>query len=444
MLRCPASAGLTATRRPLRLVALVLVSLAGCMPCTRETPPNLVLIVGDDIGFRDFGFMGAPYVRTPHLDGLAAEGTVFTHGFSPASVCRPSLRSFLTGLHPYQSRLRIRSLGLPAYGDNLPPSGTLPGLLGQHGYVSFQAGKLWLSTFEAVGFSYGMKLPGDPGLTGGEGIRVARETMAPPLEFIDAHADEPFFLWFAPMLPHHPHDAPERYRQPYLELGISERAIDYYANMARLDDAVGQLLTHLERRGLRERTLVVYTSDNGWGLDPHLERRSPMGFGGRRGKLTMAEQGFRTPMILSWPGHIPSGVVRPELVAGVDLVPTLLDFAGVPIPSVLPGHSLKQVLLDGASWPRQRVIGSMSLLRGNLREKAEGGDPDAAEEAAYYVRDERWRYVWYVDSRRDQLFDMQADPEQRFNLAEKHPEITARMRGEIEAWKQQMAQAVEG
>jgi arylsulfatase A-like enzyme len=201
--------------------AFVLCLLLCAVACGPEAvprrPPNIVLIVGDDHGYRDFGFMGSEIAETPNLDRLAAGGVVFPLGYATASVCRPSLRSLLTGLHPLefkrfeQRRIRQGSEAVP----KTPLSEmfqTLPALLAERGYASFQSGKFQEGHFENAGFTHGMtRTTGKAGRK--QGIRIARETMDPVYQFIDQHREQPFFLWFAPQLPHHPHHTPPRVRK---------------------------------------------------------------------------------------------------------------------------------------------------------------------------------------------------------------------------------------
>ena len=260
-------------KRRLRLLILLLLPVACASisqpPVTRIAPtsldrPNIVLIIGDDHGFPDFGFMGSPIVRTPNLDRLAAEGTVFTLGYSTSSKCRPALLSLLTGLgiQQYINRKNRLKAELEAEGSTTSESvikhfRTLPRVLAQHGYRSFQAEKYWESHYTDGGFTHGMGEMKDA-------VKIGRETLAPVFDFIDGHLDSPFFLWFAPKLPHLPFDAPPEFADPYADFELPEGTRGYYANISRFDAAVGELLNHLEQRGLREKTLIVYVVDNGW------------------------------------------------------------------------------------------------------------------------------------------------------------------------------------
>ena len=197
-------------RRQLRsgfLIAIALYASAASLACDGgHAIPNIILIIGDDHGWPYFGFMGHPIVRTPHLDALAAESTLFPNGFTTASSCRASLMSLLTGLHPAQWDERVEALereGASRRGQHVIANFvTLPRLLATRGYVSFQGGKYWEGTFRDGGFTHGTKNslePAAPGAwermqaaAGGAGLKLGRSTMQPLWDFLDAHRGGPF------------------------------------------------------------------------------------------------------------------------------------------------------------------------------------------------------------------------------------------------------------
>lgn len=418
-------------------LALCLAATFACAPGDAAVPPpNIVLIIGDDHGYSDFGFMGSEVAQTPHLDRLAAGGLVFPIGYSTASVCRPSLRSLLTGLHPlefdqYEQR-RIQ--------QGVPPSPktplqelfhTLPALLGERGYASFQSGKYQEGSFENAGFTHGMtRSAGKAGRK--QGIRIARETMDPVFDFIDAHLEQPFLLWFAPQLPHLPHDPPRRLRDRYKNQGLPWFAPGYYASVTWFDESVGRLIGHLDKRGLRERTLIVYLADNGWqapgeGVDYDFV------LGGAEGKLSLHELGFRTPVIFNQPGRIEPRRAESTLISTVDLFPTLLAFAGARAPANREGRDLLPVVVDGAPGPREALIGTAATLRTDAEGRPAGGA---------FLRDPRWHYLWYNDGR-EALYDLAQDPHERRDVADLHPERVAGFRAQIGAWVDARTRAAE-
>lgn len=414
-------------RRLFSLVLLCALQLA-CGAAEPLAPPNLVLVIGDDHGYPDFGFMGSQLARTPSLDRLAAEGAFFRVGYSTASVCRPALRSLLTGLEPSQYVLRERAIS-ERLGQKAPPLAviseiaTLPRLLGANGYTSFQAGKHYEGPYSVAGFDEGMILRAGPEARKA-GTRILRETMAPVTEFIDRNRDRPFFVWLAPNVPHLPHDPPPEYLELYRDSGLPPRARRYFASVSWFDAAVGALVDHLEARGLRERTLLVYLADNGWDVsgssDPSLYL-----LGGPRGKKTLHELGFRTPILFWGPGRIGAGQKLDSLVSIVDVFATLLDYAGVAAPVGRPGRSLRPVLEGTAAGGRDVLIGTMDGIR---------GDPPAGPRGGFFWRDRRWRYL---ERHRGgaALYDLDADPGETRNVAAAHPEIVARARREVRAWQ---------
>lgn len=331
------------------------------MPAKRAAAdrPDIVMIISDDQGFGDFGFMGHPVVRTPNLDRLAASGAFFPRAYVPTSLCRPSLTTLLTGLYPHQHGVCF----------NDPPPGvditsaqvliqsldTLPRMLGAVGYDSFQTGKFWEGHYRNGGFTAGMTTEGRHGAAG---LTIGRETLRPVEEFLDSlPANRRFLLWYAPMLPHTPHDAPQAFRDLYSgrELTADQRA--YYANISRLDQTVGELLSLLRQRDRLEDTLILFVVDNGWAV-PTGEpgwRYNP------RSKNSPFEAGVRTPLLMVWPHKIPARR-HEDLVSSIDVVPTLLDAAGAPVPHRLPGLSLLPLARARTDrLPRMAVFGETYL-----------------------------------------------------------------------------------
>lgn len=387
----------------------------------------MILLIGDDHGYPDFGFTGSPHVRTPNLDELAAEGTVFRAAHNTSSYCRPSLFTLFSGVHLMQWNswlARSRAAGLEAL-RQLP---TLPRLLADKGYRSFQGGKFWEDSYQTGGFTHGMTESTEERWAGGEGLKLGRETMDPLYEFIEAHEDDPFFVWFAPPIPHVPHDPPQHYMDMYADAGLSPAAAAYYASCTWFDDLVGDLVGYLEERGLRERTILVYVSDNGWDQRPFEDRAGP--FGGPRGKHTLYDLGFRTPVVLNWPGEIAAGEIIDEPVSTLDLVPTILSYVNVDPPDHLTGASLRPLMEGSASREHSSVVGRMTFYRVPPARPHKG--------RAAYVRDADWHLVSYEDRREVELYDIRADPLETNDVSSQHPELVSRYRDQIEQWKREV------
>ena len=146
---------------------------------------------------------------------------------------------------------------------------------------------------------------------GGEGTDIGRVTNQPVYDFIEKNQSNPFFIWYAPQLPHYPFDAPNKYRELYDNKGYSKSAVEYYANCTWFDDSVGELISHLKNKNLFDNTLFIYVNDNGWEQEPYQEFiNDPMRShnGGDKGKLSIFDQSFRTPIIFSWKNKIKSNI----------------------------------------------------------------------------------------------------------------------------------------
>jgi uncharacterized sulfatase len=429
------------TSRTWRLAAgaLLLLALAGVLRLAWSVPPtppagrpNLLLVIGDDHGWRDFGFMGSRHARTPHLDRLAAEGTVFRVGYSTASVCRPALLSLLTGLDPAQYAGRLRELERAAgralaAGDVIRDVETLPRVLGRHGYATFQAGKHFEGSALQAGFDAGMMQgPRD------DDEILARHTLEPVFRFLEAPRHGPFFLWFAPKLPHVPHDPPQRFLDAYADAALPPGTLRYYANVTRFDAALGELLARLDALGLREDTLVVYVADNGW-LPGPVEGPYLWSLGRPRGKQSLHEAGFRTPLVFRWPGRIPAGAVRDELVSTLDLFPTLLAYAGVESPPGRLGHSLRPLLEGRGGAVREVLVGHAETVRADTPDGRQLGS-GAPVPGGHFVRTPRWHLLAWAE-REAELYDVQEDPDEQHDVAAEHPDVVHALERHIRDWE---------
>jgi uncharacterized sulfatase len=318
---------------------------------------------------------------------------------------------------------------------------TLPKILGRQGYLSHQSGKWWEGSYQRGGFTHGMTrgFPKPGGRHGDDGLTIGREGMTPVFEFIDQAVAErkPFFLWYAPFMPHTPHTPPERLLAKYKAKGItSDFVARYYAMVEWFDETCGQLMERIESKGLTRDTLFVYIADNGWIQSPNSAGYAP------RSKQTANEGGVRQPIMFSWPGVIRPGARGEQLCSGVDLVPTLLAAAGAPIPKNLPGINLLPVLKSGAATSRERVFGETFAH--------DVANIDLPEDSLVYrwVVEGKWKllltYDGVVSARyassnpreelRPQLFDLLADPHEDRNLAAAHPEVVARLAARLQEW----------
>ncbi len=335
------------------LLAILLASLAMtsiCLAADQPTPPNIVLIFADDLGYSDVGCFGAKDIRTPHIDRLAKEGTRFTSFYVSQPVCTASRASLMTGC--YANRV-----GLAGALNHTSKTGIhadevlLPELLRQRGYATAIFGKWHLGHRpefsplrhgfnEFIGIPYSndngplhpvvKTIPSLPWINGEKTAELdpdqsqftARLTEH-AIQFLERHRDQPFFLYLPHIMPHVPIFASEKFK------GRSARGL-YGDVVEELDWSVGQIVSALKWLSLDDNTLVIFTSDNGPFLSygEHAGTATPF----REGKLTTFEGGVRTPCVMWCPKKIPAGRTCDEPVASIDLLPTLAKLAGAPLP----------------------------------------------------------------------------------------------------------------
>ncbi|MBW3542516.1 MAG: sulfatase [Planctomycetes bacterium] len=400
-----------------------------------EGPPNVVLIISDDQRWTDFGFMGHDVIRTPRLDRLAAESAVFPRGYVPSSLCRPSLATMISGLYPHQHQIT----------GNDPPPGTdraamlkhirriptLPRLLGEAGYLSHQSGKWWEGSYELGGFTHGMT-HGDPkrgGRHGDEGLAIGRKGLAPIFDFIEECGEKPFFIWYAPFLPHTPHRPPERLLEKYRAPDRPIELARYYAMCEWFDETCGQLLDHLEEKNLAENTLVAFVTDNGW-IQKTPQTKLPEGWRNPfapKSKRSPYDGGIRTPIMLRWPGQIRPGRYD-ALASSIDLAPTILAAAGLEAPKEMRGIDLLKVIEAGGKSERDALFG------GIYEHDVVDIDRPAAGLLYRWCIAGDWKLIVPADGSAPEVYNLAADPHEERDLAAEKPEVLARLQGRLDAW----------
>jgi len=452
---------------------LITVSIfASCQNKTEETTtsnkenlPNIILLIGDDQGYPYFGFMGADYVHTPNMDSLVANGILFTDGYVSDNHCRPSLQTLLTGILPIDYYQKANSIldkqitekGLEGdtiqkfkqYFDTralaLPSFNTLPKMLSEKGYVSFQGGKWWEFTYQNGGFTHGMT----KGWTeaeqktgnwfekhmGGDGMDLARVTNQPAYDFLEETKGNPFFMWFAPSLPHYPFDAPEQYYNLYKDKEMTESAKQYYANCTWFDDAWGQMVNYLKKNDLYDNTLIIYVNDNGWEQTPEQEfSNDPMRShnGGDKGKSSIYDMSFRSPIIFAWANEIGKGKRTNAIIHSADIPATILDYVGLDIPKDFYGMSYRSVIDNEKESLRTEVMGNVITTR-DEGEKYIMGRPTEG----YWIRENNWFLRWDITRGEQELFDINKDWNNDNNIAEENPKILKRLVEKVEDFKAQ-------
>ncbi len=449
--------------RPLLAALLLTASLAHAAtpPAARPGPPNIVFILADDLGWTDLGSYGSDLYQTPHLDRLAREGTRFTQAYSACTVCSPTRAAIMTGQYPARTRVtdwiaghampRAR-LSPPAWTQYLERSHyTVAEVLRDAGYATGHFGKWHLGMTEDLwaehhGFDLnrgGWRMGQPTGPAGGGNVYFSpygnpRLTDGPPGEhldmrlaqeaatFMEAHRDRPFFvnLWLYTV--HTPLQAAPEKIAKYRALvrdGARHTNPTYAAMVEHMDDTVGVVLDALDRLGLAENTIVVFTSDNGGLLGRNnITTNLPL----RHGKGERYEGGVRVPLIIRYPALPAAGKVSDRLAISTDFFPTFAELAGV-----------------GAS-PRLPVVDGLSLvptLRGDPAAPAhdalywhyphyhtEGGTPYSA------IRRGDWKLIHNLETDEVMLFDLANDLGEQYDLAPTRPDLTVALRAQLSTW----------
>lgn len=394
-----------------------------------DAPPRgVVLIISDDQAWTDFGFMGHEDIRTPHLDRLAAEGTCFRRGYVPSSLCRPSLLSIISGRYPHEHGItgndplpgndRSRMLSRIAAVD------TLPELLAQRGYQSLQTGKWWEGSPENAGFTRWMT-HGDPkrgGRHGDKGLSIGRDGVQPIASFLDdcVRDEDPFFIWYAPFLPHRPHNPPAEYLERYRAPDRPEPIAKYMAMCAWFDQTCGDVLGLLEERGLSDDTLIAFVTDNGW-----IQRPNASGYAARS-KRSPYEGGIRTPILLRWPAKIPPST-KDQPVSSVDLAPTILRACGIDVPTEMTGNDLI-AMANGEEPERSAVFGA------TFEHDQDIDDPTRLLTHRFVI-DGDMKLIEPGDAAQSpELFDLSRDPHETNDLASEDPVRVMTLSDKLDAW----------
>ena len=410
--------------------------------------PNIVLIISDDQAWNDYSFMGHPHIETPNLDRLASQSALFKRGYVPTSLCRPSLATIITGLYAHQhgitgndpANLELR----PELLKKIDRLQTLPRWLSTKGYRSFQSGKWWEGSFQRGGFTHGMThgWPADGGRHGDEGLTIGRKGLQPIFDFIESAEENPFFVWYAPFLPHTPHNPPERLLQKYQAKVEPVRLAKYYAMCEWFDETCGQLVQFLDEKQLADNTLVIYVTDNGW-IQRTKQMKIPEGWTAGfapRSKQSPFEGGIRTPIMLRWPGKIQPKEYE-HLVSSIDLCPTILAAVGVTNESELPGKDLLPLVVEGKSFDRHTLFGEVFA-----HDIADLDDPSASLLYLWCINQNR-KLIWRRNGKKGRyghlhpqmdnelaMFDLTDDPHERIDLSGSREDVMARMKSEIEQW----------
>ena len=437
-----------------RIVFLFVLAVAAAASA-QQTPPNFVIIFADDLGYGDLACYGHPSIKTPHLDRMAREGMRFTQFYSAAEVCTPSRAALLTGrLPPRNGQCGKRRVYFPdskggltaeeiTVAELLKSKGYATALLGkwhlghlpqfsplQHGFDYFY-GTLYVNDMDRVPTSPKGKAAYAKPKSEYWNVPLTRntETIERPanqnlftrrytdeaVRFVQEHKDRPFFLYLAHNMPHVPLFASDEFA------GKSSRGL-YGDTIEEIDHSVGKVLQTLRDEKLDQKTLVIFTSDNG----PWLMYNEQGGSAGllREGKGSTWEGGMREPGIAWWPGTVPAASVSRELASTLDILPTFCALAGVEAPKNRPldGYDISAALKGGKSTRNEMFFYRSYDL--------------------FAVRQGAWKAHFFTQPGYNQpqpdkhdpplLFNLEIDPGESYNVAAQHPEVLAQIKALVE------------
>jgi arylsulfatase A-like enzyme len=432
------------------LLLLLWAAVTGPAFAAAPSRPNIVYIVADELGYFEPGYAGNPHLLTPNLDRLAAEGVRFTQGLAGSAVCAPTRACLLTGKHSGHTSVRLNGGGTPlrageaTIASMLKPLGYATGGFGkwgvggrgstgvpeQHGFDVFFGyyDQVHAHTYYPpylIRNSAEVPLPGNRGNS--EGTTYAQYVIFDEaVRFIRESRDRPFLAYLPFTPPHGNFDIPDR--DPswalFRDRPWPEPARRYAAMVHLLDRQVGQILALLRELGLEQNTLVLFSGDNG-GADYFVSPEFPRGvhgankdprtgteFRGKKGQLY--EGGLRVPVVARWPGRIAPGRVSNHLWYFPDILPTIAELCGAPLPPDIDGLSLVPELLGAAA----------------------AGRPQAQHKYLYWefvgqiaVREGDWKAIQPKAGAPWELYDLARDVSERQDLAARHPDVLARLQG---------------
>lgn len=435
-----------------------LILLSALLPALGDSQPNIILVMTDDQGYGDVGAHGHPFLKTPNLDALHAK-SVRMNDFHVSPTCAPTRAALMSGMSPFKVGVTHTVLERERLAPNFK---TVADVLKTVGYTTGIFGKWHLGDADEY-------QPGQRGFdevfihgAGGIGQRFLGTQGAVPgtsyfdpiirhngtfvktdgyctdvffqqaLSWMEAQIEEekPFFAYIPTNAPHAPYHAPEEYATMYDEHESNKKSSIFFGMIDNIDDNMGILMKKLADWKVEENTLLIFMTDNG------SDRGAPVSNGGMRGsKGSTHEGGSRVPFFWYWKGQHEGGKDIETMARHIDLLPTLAEFTGASLPkeNEAEGRSFLG-LVEGKEmeWPHRYLFfhqGRWVDLR-EAKKNPEGpfAQPEVMQNKGFAVRDEKWRLV------EDQLFDLENDPGEKTNVAEKHPEVVAKMKKAYDAW----------
>ena len=435
--------------------------------CSTFEKPNVLFVILDDFGWKDAGFMGSDFYETPNIDRLAGNSMVFSNAYAGAANCAPSRACLMSG--QYSPRHKIFNVGTRPRGkkkhrrlnhvpgvDVLEPTiKTWPQLYQAAGYRTGTFGK-WHLSADPIPYGFDVNVGGShsgsppkgyyaphPNAPGLEAVpddeyltsRIAHEAES----FIVANKDQPWLCYLTHFAVHSPIQA----NKTLLEKYNSKPAGELHGNIKMatmiesVDNGLGKILATLDRLGLAEKTIIIFTSDNG-GLGGVTDMKPLKGYKG-----CFYEGGIRVPFFVHWPGLTNNASTCEEPITSVDLYPTLCEIAGIDLPDdqILDGESLVPILkneaqsLSKTETPRSIYWHFPAYLESNRKEFSEQRDPLFRTRPCSIVRKGDWKLHQYLESGELELYNLRADIGEQEELSETHPEKTAELLADLTSWK---------
>lgn len=427
----------------------------------QATKPNIVYINIDDLGWTDLSCMGSTYYQTPNIDRLASQGMTFTNAYAPASNCAPSRACCITGqyaprhhvytvqnsdrgpshlrkLIPTPNTLSIQEDNL-TFGDALKAGGYKTCIVGKwhvsedptrNGFDVNIAGCHWGHPHGGYFSPYG-----NPQLEDGpEGEYLTDRLTTEAIQFVEAHREEPFFLYFPYYIVHTPLQAKEETIEKYRQMEGTEahNNPEYAAMIEHMDHNIGRLMDTLDTLGLTENTLVLFTSDNGGCYK--ISKQWPL----RAGKGAYYEGGIREPMFVRWPGQIEAGSRCDEPVSGIDYFPTFLEAAGLEPPEekVLDGKSLMPLLTGAGTLGERPLFWHFPVYLQNGNDETR--DPHFRTRPGSVVRLGDWKLHQYFEDGELELYNLADDIGEQVDLAATHPEKAKELHTMLSEWRREL------
>jgi len=437
------------------------VAIGGCTATSKaDEKLNFVFILIDDMGWTDLACFGSKYYKTPNIDKLASDGMRFTNAYAACTVCSPTRASIMTGKYPARLHLTdwisghekpYAKLRVPDFTKQLKlEEVTIAESLKEAGYTTAHIGKWHLGSKEYYPQHQGfdINIAGDhrglpdtffspyniPSITDGpDGEYLTDRLTEESVEFIEANKDKPFYLNLCHYAVHIPLEAKKEIIEKYKKTAdpnYPQHNPVYAAMVESVDDSVGGVMKKLEELKISDKTVIIFTSDNG-GLIGHRREfwhdttsNLPL----RRGKAHVYEGGIRVPQIIKWPGVAKPGSISNEPVTSTDFYPTMLEIANLPLKPKqhIDGLSLVPLLKGKSKLDREAIFWHWPHYH------PEGGTPYGA------VRKRNWKLIEFFEDGHLELYNLKKDIGEKNDLAEKEPQKTAELHNLLKNWRKEV------